>query len=260
VDVLFGQCDGIRCLRLADFDFGNDPSAISQIMKYGFSRLMQFDAIECRGDIRMFVEHTPIPNLQILHYESSRDAAEDEEIISALVSKYQFLVDVHIIAKFESSAPLLKAVKCCRDLKSIEIDNEGGELMFDRTDILAIASLPRLEIQKFYKCDMDEDSYSALARCEGLNTLWIHSLTDPAVLSAIVRDLVNLDLWGPSKKVVNGIGESCPNLRNLELDVVEFDDEKELFVGSIKSGLKKLAKFKLNNEPIRLGTDWEGYE
>jgi hypothetical protein len=57
----------------------------------------------------MFVEHTPIPNLQILHCESSRDAAEDEEILSALVSKYQ---SVHIIAKFESSAPLLKAVKC----------------------------------------------------------------------------------------------------------------------------------------------------
>ncbi len=41
--------------------------------------------------------------------------------------------------------------------------------------------------------------------------------------------------------------------------VVLDDEEKASLVGSIKSGLKELAKFKLNEETIRLGTDWEGY-
>jgi hypothetical protein len=131
LDVLFGKCDGIRNLGLELFDFGNDPSAISQIMKDGFSRLMQFDAIECRGVILMIFEHTPIPSLQILHYESSRSAAEDEEILSALASNYRTLVDLKLIAKFESSAPLLKAVRCCRGLKRFVFEDEGGGVILE---------------------------------------------------------------------------------------------------------------------------------
>jgi hypothetical protein len=108
---------------------------------------------------------------------------------------------------------------------------------------------------------MTEEAYSGLSGFKGLNTLDLQFQADPAVLTAVGRKLVSLEFWRPSKEVVDGIVESCPSLQYLELDAVEFDDdeEKELLVGLIKNGLKKLAKFKLNKESIRLGTDREGY-
>jgi hypothetical protein len=56
------------------------------------------------------------------------------------------------------------------------------------------------------------------------------------------------------------IVEHCPNLQYLDLDGVEFDAKvKEGLLGSLKSGLMRLAKLKVNGESVRLGTDWEGY-
>jgi hypothetical protein len=208
----------------------------------------------------MFVEHTPIPNLKLLRYRSDRGAAAEEEILSALASKSSALTDVFISAKFDSSDSLLKIVGCFRELRSLVFDNEGGGLMLERSDIIAVASLSRLKALKFYRCGMTEDAYSALMRLRGLNSFQISSLVDPAVLAAIGRSLVSLKLRRPSKEVVEGIVEHCPNLQYLELVEFDLDDEEEELVGSIKSGLKKLAKFKLNEESIRLGSDWEGYE
>jgi hypothetical protein len=87
-------------------------------------------------------------------------------------------------------------------------------------------------------------------------------LADPAVLTVIGRNLLSLDLWILSEEVVDGIVDNCTNLHHLELGSVKFDgdEEKAALVGLIKSGLKRLAKFKLNEESIRLGTDWKGYE
>jgi hypothetical protein len=38
-------------------------------------------------------------------------------------------------------------------------------------------------------------------------------------------------------------------------------DEEDLaeLKQSLKNGLKKLAKLKVNEESVRLGTDWDGY-
>jgi hypothetical protein len=85
---LFGQCDGIRNLRLELFDFGDDPAAIPQAVKDRFSRLSQLDLIKCRGSIRMFIENTPAPKLRMLDYWSEPEAADEEEIMSALASGY----------------------------------------------------------------------------------------------------------------------------------------------------------------------------
>jgi hypothetical protein len=112
-------------------------------------------------------------------------------------------------------------------VKSIEIDNEGDELMFERSDILAISSLPRLESLKIYGCGMTEEAHSVLVRCKGLNTLFFPFPADPACLAAIGRKLVSLGLWAPSKEIVDGIVESCPNLQYLELDVADLDDDEE---------------------------------
>jgi hypothetical protein len=56
----FELYEGIRNLCLDEFDFGDDPAAISQIVKDGFGRLRQLSLVRCRGDIRMFVENTSI--------------------------------------------------------------------------------------------------------------------------------------------------------------------------------------------------------
>jgi hypothetical protein len=64
----------------------------------------------------MFV-NTPIQNLKILYYESDREAAEDEEMISSLASRYRTLASVKLVARFESSSPLLLyVVEIWRDL------------------------------------------------------------------------------------------------------------------------------------------------
>jgi hypothetical protein len=96
--------NGIRNLRFERFDVGDDPAAISQILKDGFNRLNQLGFHNCRGDIRMFVKNTPIPNLKLLLYVSEREAAEEEENISTIASSYRSLTNVIVIAKLE---PLL---------------------------------------------------------------------------------------------------------------------------------------------------------
>jgi hypothetical protein len=76
-------------------------------------------------------------------------------------------------AELESSASLLKVVAqlvgCCRDLEMIVFDDLRGRLILQRSDILAIASLPRLKCLKIYGGGgIAEDAYSALSRCRGL--------------------------------------------------------------------------------------------
>lgn len=73
----------------------------------------QLEFVDCRGDIRMFIENTPIPNLRILNYESEEEAAEESEIISSFASNYRALIDFTLITE-NSSIPLLKIVEHCR--------------------------------------------------------------------------------------------------------------------------------------------------
>jgi hypothetical protein len=257
LNLFFERCDGIRNLCLEDFDFGDDPTAFSQTAKDGFSRLIQFNLLDCRGDIRMFVENTSIPNLQILGYWSEREAVEEEEIVSSIVSSYRTLCSTKIVAKFESSASLLKVVESCRDLESLAFGNLGGGLILERFDILAFASLPRLKSLKIYGCEMAGDAGPSLSRCRGLKEIRIENLVDVTVLLSR-RDLARLRLDNPSKEVVDGIVENCPNLNYLVLEEVELEEED---LAELKQSLmfKTLAKLKVNEESVRLGTDWEGY-
>jgi hypothetical protein len=138
LDVFFKQCDGIRNLRLEYFDFGDDPITISQIAKDGFACLRQLELYGCRGDIRMFVENAPIPNLKLLRYESLREAAEEYEIITTFATCYRTLTSLKLIVKFDSSASLLKVVECCRDLCCLFFENDGGGLILERSPLFLI--------------------------------------------------------------------------------------------------------------------------
>jgi hypothetical protein len=250
----FEQCDSILALRLEFLDFGDDHSAILQVVKDGFGRLRQHDLFGCRGNIRMFVENTPIPKLRCLAYQSNLNT--DNEIVILFASNCRELTRVRLSARFDSSASLLKVVECCRSLESLAYSNLAGELTLERSDILAISSLPRLKSLGL-GCMVASDTYSALVRCRGLKAIRIPFLVDPTALLVIGRGLISLCLGRPSKEVVDGIVEHCPNLQYLELRKTEMGDEgKEVLVGSIKNGLKKLAKLKINEDG--LGTDWEG--
>jgi hypothetical protein len=260
LDIFFEECDGIRDLHLDFFDFGYDPSSISSSMKDGFNRLRQLDLMECQGEIQIFVESTPIPNLQVLTYESDREAVEEDEIVSSIASSYRTLTSVTLTAKFKSSDSLLKVVECCRCIERLVFSPRGNFLGLERSDILAITSLPHLCHLELY-CRIAEDAYSSLTRCRGLKDIRIPFLVDLNVLSVVGRNLAILDLEKPSKEVVYGIVESCPNLHYLNLEGLELDEEDLAELKqSLKNGLKRLAKLKVNEESVRLGTDWAGYK
>jgi hypothetical protein len=132
-------------------------------------------------------------------------------------------------------------VECCHELERLVVGDEGDDVKLLRSDILAIASLPRLKYLDIGACYLAGDVFSTLVRCRGLKELRLPPLADPTILAAIGKNLISLDLWKPSKEVVDGIVEHCPNLQNLVLDGVEFEKEvKERMVGSIKSELKDL--------------------
>jgi hypothetical protein len=210
----------------------------------------------------MFVVNTQIPNLKLLRYQSEREAAEEEENISSFASSYRTLTSVKLIAKFESSVSLLNVVERCRNIERLIFSRRGIHLVLDRSDILAVASLPRLKYLDIGNCRIADDAASAFVRCRGLKELRVDHLVDPAILGTIGENLVSLDLWSPSKEVVDLIVEYCPNLQYLILGLEDEEweeDELEQSKLSLKSGLKNLAKLKVNGKSVRLGTDWEGY-
>jgi hypothetical protein len=221
LEVFLSRCDGIRNLRLYYFDFGTDPTSITPAIKNGMSRLRQLDLIECLGDIRMFVETNPIHKLQILFYQSNREAGEEDQIISSLASSYKTLKSVHLYVKFESPASLLKIVECCRDLESLMFGNRGGGIILARSNILAIAFFRLKELMVGIR--MADDAYSALKRCRLVKSLYLILLVDTSILSTIGRNLASLTLVRPSNEVVDAIVECCPNLQNLELYIIVFD-------------------------------------
>ena len=81
-------------------------------------------------------------------------------------------------------------------------------------------------------------------------------------LRGIGRNLVSLNLRGLGIGAIKVIEEYCPNLRYLEVCMKEDQESDEELIESIKermrSVLKRLAKLKVNDAPVRLGTDWEG--
>jgi hypothetical protein len=104
-------------------------------------------------------------------------------------------------------------------------------------------------------CELTDEAVSALSRCTKLRYLrirWSDGLND--VLRAIGVNLVGLDLWDATAATCLVIAENCPNLEYLEMSG---DYSMVVMVGFLKDGLKKFLK--VNDESVRLGTDWMGY-
>jgi hypothetical protein len=103
LDIFLNQCSRIRNLRLEYFKFGDDPAAITPVIKDGFARLYQLNLFGCLGDVSMFVNHTPIHQLESLQYYSNREPIVEDRAISSLAMKCRSLSRVVLHAKFESS-------------------------------------------------------------------------------------------------------------------------------------------------------------
>jgi hypothetical protein len=105
-----------------------------------------------------------------------RESVEEDAIISAFATGYRTLVDVKLFAELGSSASLLKLVESCLDLEIIDLRPRENVLMLKRSDILAIASLPRLKTLDLGNCRMADKAFSAFSRIKGFS---IPSLTSP---------------------------------------------------------------------------------
>jgi hypothetical protein len=126
LDQFYSRCNGIRNLKLREFDFGVDSSYISQTIKEGFYRLYQLSLERCRGDLRMFVVSVPILNL---HSFSNLFFGEigEEEIVSTIATNYPTIKRLHLDDNYDSSTTLLKFVECCRNIEEIFFRESSGD-------------------------------------------------------------------------------------------------------------------------------------
>jgi hypothetical protein len=262
LDIFLSQCARIRNLLLYIFNFGRDSPTISPSVEDGFARLIQLDLIRCRGDVSMFVDRTPIPNLQSLKYWSNRAPGQ---IVTSLAMKYRSLTRVILRAIFDSSSSLLKIVECCRDLKKLTFGNIGNSLLLIRSDFDAIASLPLLNHIVICGFSVKPSGVLPLSRCKELTTLKLgmnFAILHP-ILSVIGESMKSLSIHQMSVEAVEGVLAYSPNLECLAF--IDPNPDKEIqdsLEKSLKSGLKSLSVLQVDKENkvrVRLGTDWMGY-
>jgi hypothetical protein len=221
LDQFFSQCHRIRNLKLQDFDFGDDPSFISQTIKDGFYRLSQLSIVECRGDLKMFVESVPIANLLSFIIEIFGETDVDSDIVSAVAINFPFIKRLRLNDHYISSAILLKFVECCREIEEISFDEGSGRDVLEliRSDIEAIASLLRLKSLNI-NCRITDDAVSVLSRCKGLKylTLGCVSFDLTSILHIIGINLISLDCTSstPVLETAGIIIEKCQNLSLLD--------------------------------------------
>jgi hypothetical protein len=229
METFFSSCLQICHLRLAFFDFGDDPSSLIPAIKDGFRRLISLDVIACRGDLMMFAEIAPIQNLSNLAYDlEAIDSSSASDIISVISMKCRSLKDIYLYASFESWESIHKIVECCRDLEEITIIDYSRHQPLKNSEFVKIASLPRLMSLDLAVCLIDDGAVSPLARCKGLRHLRGFNIKlSNDVVRAIGGNLVTLQC----KLKFDGLEEIvkyCLNLDNLDIEcgeVMELDDE-----------------------------------
>jgi hypothetical protein len=263
----FSRCQRLRNLRLIWFTFGNEQADIPQPFKDGFSRLKHLDLIDCGWNVRSFIESTPIPDLKSFKYSNEGGWDGEVEVVDAAVGKYGASLVRLNLGCFVSSANLIKIAELCPSLVDLSISyTEYGEEL-SLPAIKAIASLPRLKHLKIGINDGNEfgiadDALSALARCYELEHFSLESIKDmkkdelKVVLCGIGRNLLSLSLWELKEGYSEMIVEFCPNLQYLAIETKGIKADKvDTFKQTLKSGLKKLAKFMVNDVSVRLGCD-----
>jgi len=129
-----------------------------------------------------------------------------------------------------------------------------------RSDIEALASLPRLKNLNIYRDENPSDVISSLSSLKVLKCLGICWSDDVAdVLPLIGPNLVSLELRETVAEAWQVVRD-FPNLKYLQMRDHELcDDTLQSLNGGVKKRLKNLASFKIDEAAVRLGTDWAGY-
>ena len=261
LEAFFSQCRRIKNLRLAFFDFGNDPSLMSQNIKDGFGRLRQLDLRSCPRSLDAFIKQIAIPTLRLFKLYSTCDDVENDDILNAVALNCQSLTSLDITAYIESFQGILKIVDGCRDLETFKLRGYFTRLELRLDEFKAIASLPRLKSLNLTNCSFGEGALSGLAGCRGLRRLALENVSRGLgnVLPAIGARLYSLDLLNCHPGTVPDILEHCLEYLDLEFGK-EYQIEYDALAGECKRGLKRLAKLRMNGRCIWLGTEWEGYD
>jgi hypothetical protein len=113
LEVVFLHCRRIRTISLHGFDLGDDPDFISPSIKEGFSRLIMLEFNRCIDDIPMFINQTPIPNIQTIKCHSDAEEHVDYAVVNTIASNYLSLVNFNLDYCCASSSNILKIVECC---------------------------------------------------------------------------------------------------------------------------------------------------
>jgi hypothetical protein len=262
----FHHCHGIRSLRLFGFDFGDDPESISPTIKEGFGRLWKLYLASCRGDICKFVENTPILNLETVKIYENEAEFEDEfidssEIVNAIASNYRTIINFDLYTCYISTPSLLNIVECCPRVERITFDIAEESPVLQRSDIEALASLPRLNHLCTWNSVLSSDVLSSLPLLKGLKHLgirWDENLAE--ILPVLGKKLVSLDINRATADAWMVLYESCPNLQYLRSGTSLAEETLAALNGGLKKKMKRLASFKVNDVSVRLGTDWAGYK
>jgi hypothetical protein len=131
----------------------------------GFNRLEHFELVECWGDIKLFIECTPIPSLKSIRCSLDKGSEDEIEIVNAIASNYgrtlmKLILDCHV-----STGNLAKIAEYCHVLEDLSIYCID-ENCLSQTDMNVIASLPLLKsLEIRQECEIVEGALSALARC-----------------------------------------------------------------------------------------------
>jgi hypothetical protein len=260
LETFFSRSQRILNLCLVGASFGYDAGVITPTIKEVFSRLKQLDFIYCLGNVKMFIEDTPIPNLKSFRFESDKPSPSDDiDSVDAAVTNYgRNLISLNLSKCYMSSANLLKIKDCCFELEKLTIsDTEDAYSLFDMKIIASLPRLKRLVIGE--PCLINVGALSALTGCCQLNHLsikWQPGLTD--VIRVIGRNLFSLELLSMKSEGIDSIIEYCPNLQYLVLTAragkrIIVLQGIEKMKKDLKNGLKKLSSLKVNGTSVRLG-------
>jgi hypothetical protein len=202
----------------------------------------------CIGEIKIFIEHMPIPSLQTMRVRSI-DAEEVEfAIVDAIASNYRTIVNFDLKLCCASSTNHI--VECCLKVERLTFTSAPDDLSnLKGSDIEALASLPRLKRLEI-RGSADIDLIYSLSLLKGLRHLgmrWSEDLED--VLLVIGRNAVSLEVMGETAGAWQGVLD-CHQIP---------EDFLAKLNGGLKKRLKRLASLKVNRASISLGTDLEGY-
>jgi hypothetical protein len=258
LEAVFLYCHRIRNLSLLGVVFGGNTDAISPIIKERFARLQSLE-LSGLGDIKMFINNTPIPDLQAVKVcaEDDDDEVVDFTIVNAIASNYRTLINLNLRECCVSSTNLLKIVECCPYVEKIAFySHHPSDLK--RSDIEALASLPNLTSLDIrgYAVIKVLSSFVLLKGLKNLGMRWLEGLSD--VLPIIGRNLLSFDVRYSEAEAWMAFYANCPNLQYLGDHHIAAGTVDKLNSGLRKS-LKKLASFKVGSGSVRLGTEWEGY-